>query len=70
MVKHYNLEYWQDGAWFVGRIKEIPGIFSQGKDMNELETNILDAFFMYYEEGIPPKGTKSSVMPMEIEVEV
>tara|TARA_Y100000310_G_scaffold78655_1_gene75320 strand:+ start:12474 stop:12614 length:141 start_codon:yes stop_codon:yes gene_type:complete len=31
MKRFYSLEYWQDEGWYVGKLKEVPGIFSQGK---------------------------------------
>ncbi len=40
----YTLEYWKDGDWLVGRLAEIPGVFSQGKTLAELETNIREAY--------------------------
>jgi predicted RNase H-like HicB family nuclease len=38
------LEYWKDAGWYVGRIKEIPGVFSQGKTLKELRGNIREAY--------------------------
>lgn len=46
MEKHFTLEYWIDDNWYVGRIKEIPGVFSQGETLDELELNIHDAYTM------------------------
>ena len=46
MERKFTLEYWIDDGWFVGRIKEIPGVFSQGADLDELEENIKDAYQM------------------------
>lgn len=43
MRRTFTLEYWQDEGWFVGRLVEIPGIFSQGESLAELEENIRDA---------------------------
>jgi predicted RNase H-like HicB family nuclease len=44
-MKHaFTLEYWQDDGWYVGRLREVPGIFSQGEDLKELEANIEDAY--------------------------
>ena len=31
MLKNFTLEYWLDDGWYVGKLKEIPGIFSQGE---------------------------------------
>ena len=43
MVK-FTLEYWRDEEWFVGRIVEVPGVFSQGETLDELKKNIQDAY--------------------------
>ena len=39
-----TLEYWQDDGWYIGKLKEIPGVFSQGQDLAELEANIANAY--------------------------
>ncbi len=44
MLRHFALEYWLDGGWYVGRLKEVPGVFSQGETLYELEKNIQDAY--------------------------
>ncbi|HUV06501.1 MAG TPA: type II toxin-antitoxin system HicB family antitoxin [Spirochaetia bacterium] len=46
MEKTFTLEYWIDDSWYVGRLKEVPGVFSQGENMHELEENIRDAYRM------------------------
>jgi predicted RNase H-like HicB family nuclease len=70
MLKHFTLEYWIDEGWYVGRLKEIPGVFSQGETLEELEDNIRDAYkLMMLEEGedvIP----RDKVQVKEIGVEV
>ena len=38
------LEYWKDEEWFVGRLVEVPGVFSQGETLKELKENIQDAY--------------------------
>jgi predicted RNase H-like HicB family nuclease len=44
-MKHeFTLEFWEDDGWFVGKLKEIPGVFSQGETLQELEANIADAY--------------------------
>ena len=42
MKRFFTLEYWQDDSWFVGKLKEIPGVFSQGKTIEELKENIIE----------------------------
>ncbi|MCP4701696.1 MAG: type II toxin-antitoxin system HicB family antitoxin [Gammaproteobacteria bacterium] len=50
-MKHvFSLEYWQDDGWYVGKLKEIPGVFSQGETLEELEDNIEDAYKLIMEE--------------------
>jgi predicted RNase H-like HicB family nuclease len=39
MVRYFTLEYWLDDGWYVGRLKEIPGVFSQGETLQDLEEN-------------------------------
>jgi predicted RNase H-like HicB family nuclease len=57
MLRHFTLEYWVDDGWYVGRLKEVPGVFSQGESLKELEGNIRDAYqLMMEEERIAPKG--------------
>ena len=45
-MKKFTLEYWKDDDWFVGRLVEIPGVFSQGETLDELKENIKDAYRM------------------------
>jgi len=33
----FCLEYWKDGDWYVGRLPQIPVVFSQGATLQELE---------------------------------
>lgn len=44
MHRTLTLEYWQDDKWLVGRLCEVPGVFSQGETVEELEENIRDAY--------------------------
>lgn len=50
MTRHFTLEYWKDEDWYVGRLKEIPGVFSQGESLEELERNIQEAYELMLEE--------------------
>ncbi len=53
MKRFLTLEYWQDEGWFVGKLKEIPGVFSQGKTLDELKGNTIDAYRMMLHEKTP-----------------
>ena len=50
MKTQFTLEYWMDDNWYVGKLKEIPGIFSQGETLHELEDNIRDVYQMILED--------------------
>ena len=50
MSQVFILEYWEDDGWYVGRLKGVPGVFSQGESLGELEENIRDAYQMMMEE--------------------
>ena len=67
MERTFTLEYWQDDGWYVGRLKEVPGVFSQGETMAELEENIRDAYKMMMETEVLPK---LSMKPQEKEVHI
>jgi predicted RNase H-like HicB family nuclease len=45
-----TLEYWAGEGGYVGRIKEVPGVFSQGETVADLEDNILDAYQLVLED--------------------
>jgi predicted RNase H-like HicB family nuclease len=49
MLRTFTLEYWQDEGWYVGQLREVPGVFSQGETLKELEENIRDAFELVLE---------------------
>lgn len=52
MRHQFTLEYWRDGAWYVGRLVEVPGVFSQGATLDELNENIQEVYdLMIVQEG-------------------
>ena len=50
MQRQFTLEYWMDDDWYVGKLQEVPGVFSQGETLDELEDNIRDAYALVMEE--------------------
>ena len=56
MLKHFTLEYWIDDNWYVGRRKDVPGVFSQGESLEELEGNVSDAYNLMIEVEIPHRS--------------
>jgi predicted RNase H-like HicB family nuclease len=43
-MKQFTLEYWTDDGWYVGRLKEMPAVMSQGETLEELQQMIRDAY--------------------------
>lgn len=68
MVRQFTLEYWMDDGSFVGRLEEVPGVFSQGESLSELEQNIRDAYCLIREDEEPLHIT--GVQTKDIGVEV
>jgi predicted RNase H-like HicB family nuclease len=69
MSLRFQMEYWKDGRWFVGRLPQVPGVFSQGASLQELEENLLDAYRLMIEEQ-DPAPTDLLIETKEIEVPV
>jgi predicted RNase H-like HicB family nuclease len=45
-MKQFILEYWTDDGWYVGRLKEMPSVMSQGETLDELQRMIRDAYHL------------------------
>ena len=66
-MKRFTLEYWEDEGWYVGRLVEIPGIFSQGETLEELKENIQDAYGMMLKtEPVSIIPTSAQRVPLEL----
>jgi len=62
-----TLEYWEDDGWLVGRLVEVPGVFSQGETIDELKENIQDAYKLMLEnEPMEPFPTPRNRIPFEV----
>ncbi|HPA45894.1 MAG TPA: type II toxin-antitoxin system HicB family antitoxin [bacterium] len=55
MQRTFTLEYWLDDGWYVGKLREVPGVFSQGETLDELEENIREAYDLMLEEAVQPQ---------------
>ena len=68
MERIFTLEYWMDDDWYVGKLKEVPGVFSQGASLEELEENIRDAYQLMMEEtGLEGRvGIKTKEISVEV----
>lgn len=68
MKRFFTLIYWQDEEWFVGRLKEVPGVFSQGETLEELQENIADAFRMMLEADPGPDHADARTLELGVEL--
>lgn len=57
-----------DDGWYVGKLKEVPGVFSQGETIEELEENIADAYKLMIEDEQSGShvGTKSKEILLDV----
>jgi predicted RNase H-like HicB family nuclease len=68
MRSQFTLEFWQDGDWYVGRLLEVPGVFSQGKTLEELRENIQDAYDLMVTQERSPAPPAAERQPLELDV--
>jgi len=68
MRRAFTLEYWQEGTWLVGRLLEVPGVFSQGETLDELRENIQDAYELMVTQERPAAPPAAQRQEVELEV--
>jgi len=68
MTVKFTLEHWLDDGWYVGKLKEVPGVFSQGETIEELKKNIREAYKLMMEEEESPLDMKVEKIELEVEV--
>lgn len=68
MSHRFTLEYWPDGDWLVGRLREVPSVFSQGATVEELEENIREVYALLVADERPEPPAVVRTREMEVEV--
>ncbi|MBV9761417.1 MAG: type II toxin-antitoxin system HicB family antitoxin [Acidobacteriaceae bacterium] len=67
LSRQFTLEYWLDGQLYVGRLTEVPGVFSQGESLQQLERNIRDAYRMMLEtDGDVHAGAQRTAITVDV----
>ncbi len=69
MTRFFTLQYWRDDDWYVGKLREVPGVFSQGASLAELEENIREAYQLMIEENqdeTPQVGIQTKELGVEV----
>jgi predicted RNase H-like HicB family nuclease len=62
MKNTFTLQYWLDDNWYVGKILEIPGVFSQGETLEELISNVKEVYDLLIEENLEIPELKNNVV--------
>jgi predicted RNase H-like HicB family nuclease len=47
-----TIDCWEDDGWYVGQLRELPNVLSQGKTLEELKENILDAYELMVKDSV------------------
>ena len=68
MKRDFTLEYWLDEGWYVGRLREVPGVFSQGETMEELIRNVEEAYHLMLKDTLPPINENTMTVDIGLEV--
>lgn len=68
MQRRFTMEYWIDEGWYVGRLVEVPGVFSQGESLEELEENIRDAYVLMKEAEDASPGLSKKTKEILVDV--
>jgi predicted RNase H-like HicB family nuclease len=68
MRSHFTLEFWRDGDFYVGRLLEVPGVFSQGETLEELRENIQDAYDLMVTQERTPAPAAAQQQSVKLEV--
>ncbi len=68
MTRQLTLEYWEDDGWFVGRLKETPGVFSQGETLDDLEENVSDAYALMLAEHAIELPQRTNTKTIEVQM--
>jgi len=68
MRSRFTLEYWRDGDFYVGRLLEVPAVFSQGETLEELRENIQDAYDLMVTQERTPAPATAQQQPVELDV--
>lgn len=68
MQQQFTLEYWIDDSWYIGKLRGVPGVFSQGETLDELEENIRDAYYLMLEDDASPPHPESRTKEITLEI--
>jgi len=68
MRRQFTLEFWRDNTFYVGRLLEVPGVFSQGESLEELRENIQDAYDLMVTQQRTLAPATAQQQPVELDI--
>jgi predicted RNase H-like HicB family nuclease len=68
MPRSFTLQCWIDDDWYVGRLKSVPGVFSQSWTLEDLEANIRDAYRTLNQSATDEAPEGSELQEVELKV--
>ena len=68
MIRSFTLDFWIEDDWYVGKLREVPGVFSQGANLEELKINIKDAYDLMMAETTQTPVEKSDSVELKMEI--
>lgn len=70
MGKLFTLLYWTENNMYFGRLKDVPGIHSQGKSLDELKMNIRETYNLMIDEEREslPDHVRDIIKEIQIEI--
>ena len=63
----FTLDFWIDDGWFVGKLREVPNVFSQGESLGALKANMQAAYRLMVEAA--PSLPVATFRSTEVQVE-
>ena len=61
MSTNMTMIYWKGEKYWLGKLLEHPEIMTQGKTLEELETNIREAYLMMVMDDVPQEHQSKAI---------
>jgi len=59
MTRSYTLVYWSNEGRYVGKIREMPGVYSEAETLEALETNLQTTYRQLMTNQPEPKSLRN-----------
>ncbi|MBM2814747.1 MAG: type toxin-antitoxin system HicB family antitoxin [Ignavibacteria bacterium] len=68
MNRNFTLEYWMDDNYFVGKLIEVPGVFSQAETLDQLVSNIKEVYYLLKLDDDSLEQEDKNYMEIQVEI--